>query len=34
MTDTFAAMERRNASDLYAYDRDFDRIPGINRKEP
>jgi predicted nucleic acid-binding protein len=31
---TIAMMERRNVSDLYAYDRDFDRISGINRKEP
>jgi predicted nucleic acid-binding protein len=31
---TIAMMERRGASDLYAYDRDFDRIHGINRKEP
>jgi len=31
---TVAMMERQDAHDLYEYDRDFDRIPGINRKEP
>jgi predicted nucleic acid-binding protein len=31
---TVAIMERRDANDLYAYDRDFDRISGINRNEP
>jgi predicted nucleic acid-binding protein len=31
---TVAAMERRGIQDLYAYDRDFDRFPGLRRKEP
>lgn len=29
-----ATMERRNASTLYSYDHDFDRLPGITRREP
>jgi predicted nucleic acid-binding protein len=29
-----AAMERRQADTLYSYDRDFDRVPGIQRLEP
>lgn len=29
-----AAMERAGSSILYAYDRDFDRLPGIVRHEP
>jgi predicted nucleic acid-binding protein len=29
-----AAMERRSAADLYSYDHDFDRVPGIHRREP
>ncbi|MGI8551851.1 MAG: PIN domain-containing protein, partial [Dehalococcoidia bacterium] len=31
---TVAMMERRNARDLYAYDRDFDHVPGLTRREP
>lgn len=29
-----AAMERRGINRLYAYDRDYDRIPGMQRHEP
>lgn len=29
-----ATMERRNATTVYSYDRDFDRMPGITRREP
>ena len=29
-----ATMERRNASTVYSYDHDFDRMPGITRREP
>lgn len=29
-----ALMERRGALELYSYDTDFDRIPGITRLEP
>lgn len=29
-----ATMERRGATVLYSYDRDFNRIPGIERREP
>jgi predicted nucleic acid-binding protein len=29
-----AAMERRGATDLYSCDHDFDRVPGIHRREP
>ena len=29
-----AAMEREGASELYSFDRDFDRSPWLNRREP
>lgn len=29
-----AAMQLDGAADLFAYDRDFDRVPGISRREP
>lgn len=29
-----AAMEQAGASSLYSYDKDFDRRPGISRREP
>ena len=29
-----ATMERRTASIVYSYDHDFDRMPGITRREP
>jgi len=29
-----AQMQRQEISDLYSYDRDFDRVPGIIRHEP
>lgn len=29
-----AAMEREGATDLYSFDRDFDRFPWLNRREP
>jgi predicted nucleic acid-binding protein len=29
-----ATMERRGNRELYSYDRDFDRLPAINRLEP
>lgn len=29
-----AAMEREGATDLYSFDRDFDRFPWLNRSEP
>jgi predicted nucleic acid-binding protein len=29
-----ATMERRQANTVYSYDRDFDRVPGVNRQEP
>ena len=31
---TVAAMQLGGATELYAYDHDFDRVPGINRREP
>lgn len=31
---TAATMERRGDRDLYSYDHDFDRLPGITRREP
>ena len=29
-----AQMERQGVTDLYSYDRDFERVPGITRLEP
>ena len=31
---TVAAMQIEGVTELYAYDRDFDRVPGITRREP
>ncbi len=29
-----AHMERQTVRDLYSYDRDFDKVPSVNRQEP